>query len=158
MTEAEGLALNEESRLVPLQRVDRVLQEESGGVIEIVVIRGREAWLWQTLAQGEDLCIRRRWAVAQAHFPDFLSDIDQRRCIGCAAGFSRAFLPVDLIVAHAPVSAMLPTAAVLGGVCSRCSEEHTAVELREFFSGQLRTWYPDLRPIEPASLSVPGRA
>jgi hypothetical protein len=137
-----------------LQRVDDVLRRESEGVLEIVVIRGREVGLWRQAVAGGDESAARRLAVARAQVPDFLADVDERRCVGCDGSFSHDSLPVDVVIAHAPVSKLLPSAAALGGVCSRCSAKHAAAELRELFMARMRAWYPDLTPIEPASLSA----
>jgi hypothetical protein len=147
-------ASQSDSQLALRQELDRVLRQESEGVLEIVVFRGRETELWrQELAKGEELWAR-RLAVAAAHFPDFQAGIDERRCIACDKAFSCDSLPIDLVLAHARVSpTILPSAAVLGGVCRDCSEKHDAAELRTLFGAQLRKWYPDLREVEPASLS-----
>jgi len=141
-----------ESRLAQLQEVDRILQQEAEGVLEIVVFRAREIGLWHLAAAQGDETAARRLAVAKAQVQDFIAGIDERRCIGCDKGLS---LPIaDLVVAHARVSeTMLPSAAVLGGACSDCSTKHDAAELRTLFNAQLRKWYPDFREVEPASLS-----
>jgi hypothetical protein len=139
------------------------LQREGDGKIEIVVHRAVEVALWaqaielshagffqQLLAAGPVGDQLRRLAVANAHSPDFWAGIDDRSCIACGKGFSRTARPRDIVVAHAPVQTMLPSAAVVGGVCAECSERHDTAQLRAYFSAKLREFgWPDLVAVDP---------
>jgi hypothetical protein len=139
--------------LARLQEHDRVLQHEAQGLLELIVYRPAEMLSWhRAVAQGDEIAAR-RLAVLHAQLPDFLAGIDERQCIGCMKAFSRDSLPADLVLAHARVATVLPSAAVLGGVCPECSAAHDAAELHALFTAQLRRWYPDLRQLAPASLS-----
>jgi hypothetical protein len=152
-TEAAAQA---DTQLAQLQHVDRVLQNEAGGILEIVVSRAREtAALCREIERG-DVQWSRRLAILNGLLPRFLASMDDRHCIGCSQSFSRAFLPVDFVTAHARGAG---TAGILGGVCGTCSAQYDARGLRERFCAVLAEWYPDLRQVDPASLSSPsGRA
>lgn len=147
-TEAAAQA---DTQLAQLQHVDRVLQHEAGGILEIVVFRAREtAALCREIERG-DVLWSRRLAILNGLLPEFLAGIDGRHCIGCSQSFSRAFLPVDFVTGHARVAG---TAGIVGGVCGACSAKYDARGLRERFCAVLAEWYPDLRQVDPASLSA----
>jgi hypothetical protein len=141
-----------ETELARLQELDRVLQREAQGIVEIIVYRPPEMSVWHHAAAADEH-MARRLTVLREKLPGFLAGIDERRCIGCGAALSHEAMPADIVLAHARVATVLPTVAAVGGVCPKCSGTHDAAGLRALFAAQLRDWYPDLSVIEPASLS-----
>jgi hypothetical protein len=142
-----------DGELARLQELDRVLQQEAHGILEIIVYRPAEMPVWHRAAAESDE-VARRLTVLREQLPRFLAAIDDQRCCGCGMPFCCEATLADLVLAHARVATVLPTVAAVGGVCARCSAAHDAVELRALFAARLRIYYPDLSVIEPAATSA----